>query len=227
MENKNLPQTQTAICQGSDTGRPLTDQQLKFIDEFCECLDAADAAIAAGYSEYQASTKGHALMRDPRIAKMIRERRAAQQERMNYDQDQCAVALLRLYRRSMQAEPVMKFNYETKEMEETGEYVFDGKSAARALELLAKMFGFIDAPSGSNANAPGVTLNIYAPGMRQMALSHMIEGEVIKAGEDGSVPALTREKVIDMITELQTAQAKPVEVEKKSDERVLRDAQLF
>jgi len=190
MENNITPAPPHELCNNVAPERPLTEQMLKFVDEFCECLDAGDAAIAAGYTEYQAATKGHRLLRDPRIAKMVRERREAQQERMNYDQDQCAMALIKLYTRSMQAEPVMKWDFEEKQMIETGQYTFDGKSAARALELLAKMFGFIDAPQGSNANAPGVTLNIYAPGMREMALSHMIEGEVIKPGE--GVPRLRK-----------------------------------
>lgn len=214
MENNLTPNTPRELCNGGAAESPLTAQQLKFIDEFCECLDAGDAAIAAGYSEYNACTKGQRLLRDPRIAKLVRERREAQQERMNYDQDQCAMALLRLYTRSMQAEPVMKWDFEEKKMIETGQYTFDGKSAARALELLAKMFGFIDAPTGSNANAPGVTLNIYAPGMREMALTHMIEGEVLKPGAE--TPRLTKERVLDMISSVREAQ--PVPVEKKEDD---------
>lgn len=39
------------------------------------------------------------------------------------------------------AEPVRVFNYVTKEMEETGEYVFDSNGANKALELIGKHVG--------------------------------------------------------------------------------------
>lgn len=192
----------------------LTDGNLKFIDAFCECLNVRQAAIEAGYSETGAFSAGWRMMRDPRIAKIIRERREAQQERLNYDQDQAVLSLLNIYERAMQAEPVLEYNYETKTMEATGTYVFDGKSAARAMELICKIFGYVDAPNGLQSGAPGVTLNIYAPGLKQMALTHQLEGAVIKPDQ---TPRLTKEKVVEMVQALAGAKEAIVVGEKEDD----------
>lgn len=43
--------------------------------------------------------------------------------------------------RSLQEVPVMRYNYDTKELEETGEYQFDSKGANGALKLLGDTIG--------------------------------------------------------------------------------------
>lgn len=47
-----------------------------------------------------------------------------------------------MYERCMQNEPVYEFNRATGEWEATGEYKFDSKGAAKALEIIVKVAGF-------------------------------------------------------------------------------------
>ena len=57
--------------------KPLTRRQLRFIAEYVACLNAAQSARAAGYSDGPngdaAKVAGHRLLRDPRIAAAIDE----------------------------------------------------------------------------------------------------------------------------------------------------------
>ena len=52
--------------------------------------------------------------------------------------------LIETYNQCKEATPVMRYNYDTGEMEETGMYQFDGKNALKALELLGKHLGMFD-----------------------------------------------------------------------------------
>ncbi|MFA9381817.1 MAG: hypothetical protein ACERKO_12245, partial [Acetanaerobacterium sp.] len=55
--------------------------------------------------------------------------------------------------RAMQAEAIMRYNPVTKEMEETGEYKFDGYAANKALELIGKHLGMYLDKSEISGNA--------------------------------------------------------------------------
>ena len=43
----------------------LTARQRRFVEEYLVCGDAAEAAVAAGYSPRGAAARGEALLRDP------------------------------------------------------------------------------------------------------------------------------------------------------------------
>lgn len=47
------------------------------------------------------------------------------------------------YEKAVAAVPVMAWNYDEHAYEETGEYQFDGKTAAKCLELLMKHHGML------------------------------------------------------------------------------------
>ena len=147
----------------------INEQQQMFVAEYLIDFNATQAAIRAGYSERSAYSQGHSLLKHPEVSRALREGIAEQVKRLGLDADDIILRLLKLYDRSMQAEPVMKFNHATGEMEDTGEYQFDGKSAAKALELLGKHFGMF-AKDKASGSGPFV-IQIYgapkdAPGVR-------------------------------------------------------------
>lgn len=60
--------------------------------------------------------------------------------------------LKKVVERCMQAEPVMIFNKDTKEYEESGEYKFDSTGANKALELIGKELGMFSTKIDVNHN---------------------------------------------------------------------------
>jgi phage terminase small subunit len=63
----------------------LTDKQKRFIEEYAVDLNAARAAIRAGYSENYARKRGWQLAREPKIRERIDETLAELSKRMGVD----------------------------------------------------------------------------------------------------------------------------------------------
>jgi phage terminase small subunit len=76
--------------------RKLAAQQLRFVDEYLLDLNAAQAAIRAGYSARTAYTVGPRLLRDPRIAAAVSAAQAARSERTGITADRVLGELNRL-----------------------------------------------------------------------------------------------------------------------------------
>ena len=77
-------------------------------------------------------------MQDPEVQERVRELDANITEHLGLTAAWVVSRWMRIADRAMQAEPVMEWNPELKEMVETGEYKFDGQTANRALENLAE-----------------------------------------------------------------------------------------
>ncbi len=123
----------------------LTDKQEKFCLEYAIDLNASQAAIRAGYSKKTAGQIGCENLKKPEILARVREIQENVAESLGITAAGVLKDLCQVKTRAMQAEPILKYNSNTKEMEETGEYKFDGYTATKSLELIGKHLGmFLD-----------------------------------------------------------------------------------
>lgn len=127
--------------------RQLSRREREFCQRYLAERNGTQAAQEAGYSpdnRQAAAVTASRLLRKAKIAAYLRARAREIYEQLCITPETIAADLSRVYRRAMQAEPVMAFNRETGEMESTGEYSFDGKTALRALELMGDSLGMFE-----------------------------------------------------------------------------------
>lgn len=135
----------------------LTNKQEAFVREYLVDLNATQAAIRAGYSEKTARQTGAENLSKPYIHARIQELQQQRSEKLELDADWVLNRLKEISDKCMQAEPVTEFNYDTKRLEETGEYEFDSSGANRATELIGKHLGMFKDGNNTNVNV-GVTI---------------------------------------------------------------------
>lgn len=119
----------------------LTDRQEAFVREYLVDLNATQAAIRAGYSKNTAKSIGHENLTKPDIRARIEELQGKRAEKLELDAEWVLRKLQTVAERSLQEEPVMKWDYDEKKLVETGEFQFDSQGANRALELIGKHLG--------------------------------------------------------------------------------------
>lgn len=113
----------------------------RFCQEYVVDYNGTQAAIRAGYKEKSARSQASDLLTNPNILARVRELQHEQVERLAVTQDYVVLQLLETYQKCLEETPVMKFDPDTGQMEETGKYQFDSRGALRALELLGKHLG--------------------------------------------------------------------------------------
>ncbi len=116
----------------------LTPKQQLFVAEYLVDLNATQAAVRAGYSEKTAYSVGHENLKKPEVAAAIQEAMQARLERTKADQDWIVERLVENVERAMTVEPVMVGGVET------GEYIYQGNVANKALELLGRHAGMFN-----------------------------------------------------------------------------------
>lgn len=137
-------------------------EQLKrsiFISEYLKDFNATRAAKAAGYSEKSAYELGSKLLKNVEIQDEIVKRVKTRVEYNTLERELIIQKLFTLHDRCMQAEAVVD-----KDGVETGEYKFDGKTAARALDLLGRHLGLFPTQLKNDPDNPiaGNTI-VYVP----------------------------------------------------------------
>ncbi len=113
----------------------------RFCQEYIKDYNGAQAAIRSGYAEHSAKQAASRLLTNADLLARVRELQREQVERLAVSQDYVVLQLLETYRRCLEATPVLKFDPDTGQLEETGTYQFDSKGALRALELIGKHLG--------------------------------------------------------------------------------------
>lgn len=132
------------MAQMEDMAVKLKPKQKKFVEALEKHGNATQAAIDAGYTEASAATQGWRLLRNEEVLAYRRVRAKIQVTAMGITKDTLIADLVEIKERSMQAKPVMAWNYETHQYEETGEWQFDAKNATKAIETLANMMGAME-----------------------------------------------------------------------------------
>jgi phage terminase small subunit len=124
----------------------LTPKQELFIKEYLVDLNATQAYLRAGYNVSESVAKANAsrLLTNANVARAIAEASQKRADKLELTAEWVLENLKNVAVRCQQAEPVMVFDYSTKEMVKTGEYQFDSKGANRALELIGKHLGIFE-----------------------------------------------------------------------------------
>lgn len=130
----------------------LNARQEAFVREYLVDLNATQAAIRAGYSERTAYSQGQRLLKHVEVAAAIQAAQAARAERTEVTQDWVITRLAQNVERAMQAEPVRN-----REGNPTGEYVYAGAVANKALELLGRHLGLFG-PRGTEDDPTHTTV---------------------------------------------------------------------
>ena len=128
----------------------LDEREKRFAEEYCKDMNGTQSAIRAGYkpgvNNASAAVQASRLLRDERVrayrSALIRE----SVEDMDVSRESIVLKLLEIYRRCMAAEPVLTWDSESREWVNSGEWRFDARGAAKALEQLTKLLG-LDAPT--------------------------------------------------------------------------------
>lgn len=133
-----------------EIGAWLDEREKRFASEYNKDLNGTAAAMRAGYkggrNGASAAVTASRLLRDERVrayrAALIRE----SVEDQLLTTESLVQKLLEIYRRCMQAEPVLVWDSETKRWTESGEWRFDARGAMKALEQMSRLLG-LDAPA--------------------------------------------------------------------------------
>lgn len=133
----------------------MNERQKMFVAEYLVDFNATQSAIRAGYSENSARAIGSALLTHADVSRALREAVKERIDRLGINADDILLRALKVYERAMQAEAVMKWDPESGEFVESGEYVFDSKGATKALELIGKLLGaFMKEKPGDGEQRP-------------------------------------------------------------------------
>lgn len=114
----------------------MTSRQERFVEEFLVDLNATQAAIRAGYSKKTARVQASQLLTKLNIQEAIAEAKTNRIERIQLNQNYVLTRLVENVERAMQNRPVLDAKGDP-----TGEYVYAGTVANKALELLGKHLG--------------------------------------------------------------------------------------
>lgn len=119
--------------------KPRERECLRYI---YEGMKQGAAARAAGYKERSADVQASKLMQREISQIILKKMYERDCKMLCINKDSIVLRADDMYRKCMQATPVMEFNRETGAYEPTGEYQFDSRGAGKALEILCKVGGF-------------------------------------------------------------------------------------
>lgn len=122
----------------------LNDKQERFCREYVIDSNATQAAIRAGYAANSAKVTGSRLLAKANVSARIVQLQTETAEKLNLTHEWVLSKLVTVAQRSMQAEPVKEWDYDAKELVETGEYEFDSRGANQALQLIGKHLQMFD-----------------------------------------------------------------------------------
>lgn len=122
----------------------LNAKQEMFCKEYLIDLNATQAAIRAGYSERSAAVTASRLLTNAKILARVKELKDKRADELELDAYWVLKRLKDISDRSMQAVPVMEYDYAEQCLVATGEYEFDSTGANKATELIGKHIGMFD-----------------------------------------------------------------------------------
>lgn len=118
--------------------KKLTPKQRKFKAEYLKDPNATKAAIKAGYSKKSAHSIGSENLQKPEIRDALEAAIQKVEDDAGVNKAFWLEAIKDVLQKCRQAEPVMEFNYVTKQLEPTGEWKFDSAGANAALRMIGQ-----------------------------------------------------------------------------------------
>lgn len=146
MRKKDLDLTMAETMSSAEIGRFLKDKEKLFCREYLTDQNGTQAAIRAGYkpgkNNASAAVQAARMLRDPAVSAY---RKALIRETLSdkdLTRENIGLKYAEILDRCMQKEAVMEFDRASGEWIETGEWQFDARGAARALEGLVRLMGY-------------------------------------------------------------------------------------
>lgn len=140
----------------------LTDKQERFCQEYIIDFNGTQAAIRAGYSEATARSTASEYLAKPNIQKRLGEIKKALSEKTELNHVWVLNRFKEISDRSMTAIPVMIFNPDTQQYEESGEYKYDSAGANKATENIGRIIGAYEKDNSQKVVQPPV-INVLPP----------------------------------------------------------------
>ena len=146
MRKKDLDLTKAETMSSAEIGRCLKDKEKLFCREYLTDQNGTQAAIRAGYkpgkNNASAAVQAARMLRDPAVSAY---RKALIRETLtdkDLTRENIGLKYAQILDRCMQKEAVMEFDRASGEWIATGEWQFDAKGAAKALDGLVKLLGY-------------------------------------------------------------------------------------
>ncbi|MEG1491621.1 MAG: terminase small subunit [Oscillospiraceae bacterium] len=136
--------------------RQLNDKQRRFVHELEMDGNQTEAAKRAGYSEKTAAQQGSSLLRNPKVLAYKRARDTLAYLALGMDENRVALNITEIFNRCMAGKPHLSWDSEEKAWKPDGIWLFDGKTALRALELMGKNLGMFADNVKISGNVGGV-----------------------------------------------------------------------
>lgn len=158
-KRETFPSEKAESMDSKEIGKWLEEREKKFQREYLTDLNGTQAAIRAGYSagknNASAAVTASRLLRCE-IGRAYRNAILRENvEDCSITKESILLKLMEIYRRCMAAIPVMEWDETEKVWVESGEWRFDARGAAKALEQISKLMGF-DAPQKVNLGGEGL-----------------------------------------------------------------------
>lgn len=122
----------------------LNSKQKSFCREYALYYNGTQAAIKAGYSKKTAAVQACRLLKNQEVLEEIKSCQKDIIKRSCLTEEKVLSTLMEVLDRCMSAIPVMKWDYEAHEYQETGVYEFDSKGALNAIKLLGQHLGMFE-----------------------------------------------------------------------------------
>lgn len=121
----------------------LKPKQRKFCEYYIEFGgNATKAALAAGYSKKSPRQQGSRLLTNDDIAAYTRVLQKLLIKSSGLSKESLLLDLIEIKNRCLEQKPVQEWNYDTHQLEDTGEFTFDAKNAIKAITQIEKMCEF-------------------------------------------------------------------------------------
>ena len=142
----------------------LTPKERQFIEELEFDGNKGEAALRAGFGKGEnirsAGTAASRILAKEEVRELRALRAERAYEELGLSRDTIIAEVVKVYRRCMLTEPVLKWDPTEKKWIESGEYRFDSKGALKALELMGEPIGVFKNDEDGKDKSIDVNINV-------------------------------------------------------------------
>jgi phage terminase small subunit len=142
----------------------LTPKERLFIEELEVDGNKGEAALRAGFGKGEnirsAGTAASRILAKEEVRELRALRAERAYEELGLSRDTIIAEVVKVYRRCMLTEPVLKWDPTEKKWVESGEYRFDSKGALKALELMGEPIGVFKNDDSGKDQSIDVNINV-------------------------------------------------------------------
>lgn len=152
----------------SELEKKISPKERRFIEELEVDGNKADAALRAGYGKARdggenrrsAATQASRILAREDVAEYRALRAVLTYEELGLSAHSIMSETAEVYRKCMAKEPVLEWNPDTREWEQSGEWKFDSKGALKALELMGEHLGIYQNDKDQGECELNVNINV-------------------------------------------------------------------